>query len=64
VELPKMTYKAHAFKNFKCTKHNLFFSLDVYTLAGTYNYHHMRLNPVTNINEVLMEQFFKAAGVY
>ena len=40
--------KIHAFKNYKCSKCNLFFSIDLYRKHGvSSNYHHMRLNPFT-----------------
>lgn len=56
--------KAHAFKNYKCDKHNLFFGVDLYRTGsgGDYNFHHMRLNPFEHRNEGLMESLFKAAG--
>lgn len=45
--------KLHAFKNYKCTKCHLFFSVDLYTKTGGYNSHHMRLNPFTKNIEQL-----------
>lgn len=44
------TTKIHAFKNYRCLRCNLFFSIDLYHKDSTnrgYNYHHMRLNPFT-----------------
>lgn len=44
--------KLHAFKNFKCSKHDLFFGVDLYQSRNTssYNTHHMRLNPFEHRN--------------
>lgn len=41
--------KIHSYKNYKCTKCNLFFSIDLYKKTSNveYNKHHMRLNPTT-----------------
>ena len=44
------TRKIHAFKNYRCLKCNLFFSIDLYYDSNStigYNYHHMRLHPFT-----------------
>lgn len=39
--------KIHSFKNYKCTTHDLFFMIDLYSITAVSNFHHMRLNPVT-----------------
>eukprot|EP01137_Pigoraptor_chileana_P012403 Opistho-2@64777 len=40
--------KLHAYKNYKCTSHNLFFAVDLRSdSSATYNTHHMRINPFT-----------------
>lgn len=45
--------KLHAFKNYKCAVHGLFFGVDLYKAsgAGGYNRHHVRLNPFQRVNE-------------
>jgi hypothetical protein len=57
------TQKKHAFKNFKCLVHDLFYAVDVYnnssTASGGYNFHHMRLNPYTRINPATLDEFFR-----
>lgn len=58
--------KKHVFKNYKCDRHNLFFLVDLYMTenSGTgYNYHHMRLNPCTKVNEALLFAFFSEVKV-
>ena len=61
----KFTQKVHSFKNYKCQEHGLFYAVDLYKAdnSKTYNYHHMRLNPFTKINEDVLSAFFLAAGV-
>ena len=61
----KFNQKVHAFKNYKCQAHDLFFAVDLYKAdnSKTSNYHHMRLNPFTKVNPGVLSAFFKAAGV-
>ena len=58
--------KKHAFKNYKCTAHNRFYSIDLCDASSStttgYNYHHMRLHPFTKRSgdhEEVLEAFFK-----
>jgi hypothetical protein len=62
------TQKVHAFKNYKCGSHRLFYAVNLYRPNGAgsgssvnvgSNYHHMRLNPHTKVNEAFLTQFFK-----
>ena len=55
----EFSQKAHAFKNYKCDKHNLFYNVDLYEKSGksSYNYHHMRLVPFTKLNKEFYNQF-------
>ena len=56
--------KMHAFKNYRCPNHGLFFGLDLYKLdneAG-YNYHHMRLNPFTKVVPDVFAEFVRNVG--
>jgi len=53
--------QVHAFKNYKCKTHGLFFGVDLYRTAesvGT-NKHHMRLNPFTQLNDAFLSEFFQ-----
>lgn len=57
------TQKVHAFKNYKCTKHNRFIGVDIYRSddsAGS-NSHTMRANTFTHRNDALFETFLDAA---
>jgi hypothetical protein len=56
----KYTDKMHVFKNYKCNKHKLFFGVDLYKNKEGTNFHHMRLNPFTKINESMLEKFFES----
>jgi hypothetical protein len=54
------TQKLHAFKNYKCASHDLFYGVDLY-LAGEdsgYNQHHMRLHPFEARNASIMQQLW------
>jgi hypothetical protein len=55
--------KVHAFKNFKCTKHNWFFGVDLYSETKQNNFHHMRLIPFRHINNYVLEEFLATAKV-
>lgn len=51
----RFNQKIHSFKNYKCSKCNLFFSVDLYRKSGvSSNYHHMRLNPFTKNADTLV----------
>ena len=52
------TAKLHAFKNYKCPKHNLFFGIDLFQAgAGSgSNLHHMRLNPFKHVNDSVLDR--------
>jgi len=54
--------KVHAFKNYICKKHDLFFGIDLFKTTDEvgYNYHHMRLNPFLKINVKLLTDVFQA----
>jgi len=56
----KFDNKVHAFKNYKCKKHDLFFGVDLYRASGSAgsNKHHMRLNPYTKLNDEFLSDFF------
>ena len=53
--------KIHSFKNYKCASKKLFFAVDLYradeSVPAT-NYHHMRLNPFTKVNEYVLRALF------
>eukprot|EP00092_Neocalanus_flemingeri_P008792 GFUD01009465.1.p1 GENE.GFUD01009465.1~~GFUD01009465.1.p1 ORF type:complete len:238 (+),score=66.09 GFUD01009465.1:91-804(+) len=49
--------KVHSFQNYKCTKHGLFFKVNLYSEKPVYNRHHMRPNPTSNINTSVLNQF-------
>ncbi|KAI9002622.1 hypothetical protein DFJ74DRAFT_746546 [Hyaloraphidium curvatum] len=58
--------KAHAFKNYKCSRYGLFFGVDLFRApeaAARANYHHMRLNPFEHRNAAVEDECFVAAGV-
>eukprot|EP00240_Pyramimonas_obovata_P012633 CAMPEP_0118921566 /NCGR_PEP_ID=MMETSP1169-20130426/794_1 /TAXON_ID=36882 /ORGANISM="Pyramimonas obovata, Strain CCMP722" /LENGTH=233 /DNA_ID=CAMNT_0006862311 /DNA_START=122 /DNA_END=823 /DNA_ORIENTATION=+ len=61
---PEHSYnqKLHAFKNYKCTEHNLFFGVDLYcdgdTTGAKKNVHHMRLNQFAHHNMDVLGDFF------
>lgn len=51
------TAKMHAFKNFKCPRHSLFFGVDLFQASGAghgSNFHHMRLNPFQHLNDSVL----------
>lgn len=54
--------KLHSFMNYKCLKHGVFFSIDLFSATEQkgYNYHHMRLNPFSKINTELLNNFFNS----
>ena len=57
------TEKQHAYKNYKCTTHNRFFGLDLFTADGSvsHNSHHMRVNAFTHPNEKVLRDFLELA---
>jgi len=54
----KYKHKLHAFKNFVCKTHDLFFGVDLYSNTPEYNYHHMRLNPFLAVNTDFLARVF------
>jgi hypothetical protein len=57
----KFMNKKHAFKNYKCLKHGLFFAVDLYLsqdIPGA-NSHHMRVNTFTKVNQEVLSSFFQ-----
>lgn len=56
----KYEQKLHAFKNYKCTVHNLYFAVDLFSAsAGNRvgsNRHHMRLNPFSKISPTVLAE--------
>lgn len=54
------TQKKHAFKNYICRSHNLFYGVDLFYSSSSsgYNTHHMRLVPYTKINDDVLRSFF------
>jgi len=59
----KFCQKLHSFKNYKCTRHGLFYAVDLYRAddrrAGM-NYHHMRLNVHSQLHLPFLRNFFHA----
>ena len=59
------TQKLHAFKNYKCATHKMFFAVDLYKASDEAggNIHHMRPSAFTSRNDALLHEFLTAAGV-
>ena len=57
--------KLHAYKNYKCPKHDRFYGVDLYKANGTsgHNSHHMRPSAFTLRNDSLLDAFLTEAGL-
>jgi hypothetical protein len=49
-------HKLHAYKNYKCTVHDLYFAVDLYSATARANHHHMRLNPFTKVSSAMLAE--------
>lgn len=57
----KFSQKVHSFKSYTCFHHNLFFTVDLFRAQNIENdskFHHLCLNPFTNIDFELLNDFF------